>query len=183
MRRRLRPAHTPQRLAELYAAPHDHSRWPDHVLRVERTIEVARSIGPVESVADLSCGSAAVANAVDARRVILGDLAPGYDYQGPIEETLEQIPHVHLYVCTETLEHLDDPDAVLKQIRDKAKTLLLSTPIDNWADPNEEHYWSWSRFGIERMLAAAGWTVERFEVLDFTDQGPWFYRFGIWVAR
>lgn len=183
MRRRLRPAHTPERLAEIYAKPHDHSKWPDHVLRIERTIDVAKSIGPVGSVADLSCGSAAIANAVDAKRVILGDYAAGYEYQGPLEGTLEQIPHVDLYVCTETLEHLDDPDKVLKQIRGKAATLLLSTPIDNWADQNEEHYWSWSRFGVERMLAAAGWTVEKFEVLDFTHVSPWHYRWGIWVAR
>lgn len=183
MRRRLRPAHTPEQLAELYPAPHDHSRWPDHQIRVERTVEVARRLGAVGTVADLSCGSGAIANAVDAQQHILGDLAAGYEHTGPLEQTLEQLPAVDLYICTETLEHLDDPDRVLTQIRAKAKALVLSTPVDNWTDTNVEHYWAWDRWGVEQMLGEAGWTVDAYEVLDFTDQGPYFYRFGIWTCR
>src|SRR5690348_2978023 len=124
MRRRLREAHGPEKLAEMYATPHNHAKWPDHVIRVEKTIEAGQKIGKVTSVADLSCGSATIARAFDAPVCILGDVAPGYDYTGPLEQTLEEIPHVQLYVCTETLEHLDDPDKVLKQIRAKADALV-----------------------------------------------------------
>jgi hypothetical protein len=183
VRRRLRAAHPPERLAEIYARPHDHTRWADHVQRVERTIELARGVGPVTAAADLSCGSGAVLAAVDAERYLFGDYAPGYEYTGPLEQTLEQIPPVDLYVCTETLEHLDDPDAVLAQIRGKATVLLLSTPVENWTDPNVEHYWAWSRHDVDAMLAGAGWTPERYDELDFTGCGPWYYRFGMWVCR
>jgi hypothetical protein len=167
----------------MYATPHDHTRWPDHVQRIEATIAAARTVGPVGTAADLSCGSGAVVKAVDAQQRILGDIAPGFEITGPLEQTLEGLPHVDLYVCTETLEHVDDPDTVLKQIRAKAGALVLSTPVDNWSDPNEEHYWAWSRHDVEGMLADTGWTVDSYSALDFTQHGPWFYCFGIWVCR
>lgn len=184
-RRRLRPAYTPEELAAIYAAPHDHTRWDDHRIRVGATIEACRwftSRGDVTSVADLSCGDGTIAHALDVNEVVLGDYAPGYAYTGPIEETLERIPHVDLFVCSETLEHLDDPDTVLKQIRAKAARLVLSTPVDAGRDANPEHYWSWGRGNVEAMLTAAGFTVEVFMAVDPRPAGR-YYQFGIWAAR
>lgn len=185
MRKRLRSAHSPERLAQIYAAPHDHTQWPDHVLRVEATIDVARKLvdGPVASAADLSCGSAAVLKALDVEELHLGDYAPGYQYHGPIEQTIEQIPGVDLFVCTETIEHLDDPDQVLRGIRAKTSMLILSTPVDNWDDRNVEHYHAWDEDGVAEMLAAAGFTVELQLLLDFRRHGPDYYAFGIWGCR
>lgn len=181
---RLRPVHTPARLGQLYAEPHDHTLWPDHVLRVDATIAFAREhAGPVDVAADLSCGSGAVLNALDAKWRLFGDYAPGYEYEGPIETTIGLIPHVDLFVCTETLEHVDDPDALLRLIRGKTDQLILSTPVDAWRDPNEEHYWAWSVRDIETMLRQAGFTVAASTVLDFTDQGCDYYRYGLWLAR
>lgn len=184
-RRRLRPAYTPDELARIYAAPHDHTRWDDHRLRVGATIEAARwftNRGDVHTVGDLSCGDVAIARALDVDRLVLGDYAPGYAYTGPIEDTVEQIPSVDLFICSETLEHLDDPDTVLKQIRAKTSRLVLSTPIDAGHDPNPEHYWSWARTDVEHMLTAAGFTVEVFMAVDPRPAGR-YYCFGIWAAR
>lgn len=183
-RTRLRPAYTPEQLAELYAAPHDHTRWDDHRLRVAVTIETCRWVAArsdVRTVADLSCGDAAIARALHADRVILGDYAPGYDHTGPLEATIEEIDPVDLYVCSETLEHLDDPDTVLKQIRAKTRHLVLSTPVDAGQDANPEHYWSWDRQGVEAMLTAAGFTVDVYTALDLRP-GGYYYSFGIWAA-
>ncbi len=183
-RKRLRPAHSPERLAEIYATPHDHTVFPDHVLRVDATIALARwMVGDgVERAADLSCGDGAVLSTVPAVSHIFGDFAPGYDYTGPIEETIEAIPPVNLLVCCETLEHLDDPDKVLGQIRRKTQGLVLSTPVGAWEDDNEEHYWAWSREGVEQMLTAAGFRLGVYLTVDFTPMGlP--YNFGIWGAR
>jgi hypothetical protein len=178
---RLRPAHSPQTLAEIYREPHDHTRWHDHIIRVNATIELAQDLagGPLRAVADLSCGSAAVAKALTAEEYHLGDLAPGYGYHGPLEVTAEELPKVDLFVCTETLEHLDDPDAVLRQIREKSGKLVLSTPVDAWQDNNPEHYWAWSRDDVEAMLSGAGWSVELYKELDFRPGGL-TYCFGIW---
>ena len=182
MRTRLRPAYSSAELASVYAQPHDHTRWHDHGLRVNVTINMARWYTDVASVADLSCGNAAIAKALGAETTILGDYAPGYPFTGPIETTIEQIPDVDLFICSETLEHLDDPDAVLVAIRKKTRYLILSTPVDAGWDLNPEHYWSWDRRGVEDMLTAAGFSTDVFTAVD-TRPGGLYYCFGIWAAR
>jgi hypothetical protein len=156
MRVRLRAAYSPAELAELYPTPHNHLRWPDHILRVNLTIQVAHFLYSGGPVADLSCGDAAIANAVAGSPTFLGDLAPGYRLQGPLEKTIEEIPNVHLYICCETLEHLNDPDAALRAIREKTERLVLSTPIGEETGHNPEHYWGWDEMEVGRMLGAAG---------------------------
>lgn len=183
-RQRLRPAYTDRQLAQLYAVPHDHRRWPDHHLRVNVTIEVARWVAGegVQAAADLSCGNGAILQATPADTRHFGDFAPGYEFAGPIEKTITDLPEVDVFICSETLEHVDDPDLVLAAIRAKAGTLVLSTPVDAWADDNPEHYWAWSRDDVEQMLGAAGFTSLVFTAVDFRPMGlP--YCFGVWAAR
>ena len=90
----------------------------------------------------------------------LGDFARGYPFHGPIEETIEEFDdnELDLFVCSETIEHLDDPDAVLARIRAKAHRLMLSTPIGE-TDPadNPEHVHGWTVDGVLDMLRATGW--------------------------
>lgn len=183
MRTRLRPAHSPERLAEIYATPHNHTQWFDHRVRVAVTAVFARSIaGQPATAADLSCGDGAILRFLEAGRSYYGDFAPRYDLTGPIERTIEQIPTVDLLVCCETLEHLDDPDVVLKAARSKARTLVLSTPVGAFTDTNIEHYWAWDREGVEEMLRSAGWDPAIYTELDFRPSGL-EYSFGVWYAR
>ena len=196
MRIRLRPAHDPGKLAELYAKPHQHDRWPDHVLRVNETIKLIRDMFPKgvpNVVADLSCGDAAIVNALRTRwepignrpspQVILGDIAPGYEFTGPIEQTIREVSRVGLFVCCETLEHLDDPETVLAQIRAAADCLVLSTPDSEPDATNQEHYWSWGQDDVRAMLEAAGWKPELSRVVTWKDghDHPWSYQ--IWGCR
>lgn len=183
---RLREAHSPERLAELYAVAHDHRRWPDHEVRVAATIALMTGID-AGLVADLSCGNGTIAKAL-YQHPVLGDVgmfaseviagASGA-WRGPIEETVGEIANVDTFVFSETLEHLHDPGLVLAKIRSKANRLLLTTPIDNWDDGNEEHYWAWDREGVEDLAARAGWRVERFAALDCRQMGG--YLTGMWV--
>lgn len=184
-RERLRPAHPPEVLNAIYRTPHVHTKWADHRLRVAVTIELAAWIAQehwVRTTADLSCGDGTILRAVPSTERYFGDLARGYDLQGPIEETIGQIPPVDLFICCETLEHLDDPDDVLARIRAKAGRMVLSTPIDAWNDTNAEHYWAWSREGVEEMLKAAGWQVDVYTQLDPRPKGL-MYAYGIWGVR
>lgn len=185
MRVRLREAYGPEKLAEIYAAPHRHAKWPDHQIRVAVTIQLAHSlVGNVPSAADLSCGDAAIVEALGITQTHLGDYAEGYEHRGPIEQTIEQIPHVDLFVCSETVEHLDDPDLVLKKIRTKTDALVLSTPVGAWndADRNPEHYHAWDREAVEEMLTAAGFRVVLYNELDLRPGGG-EYSFGIWGCQ
>lgn len=179
-RQRLRPAYSDTDLARIYAVPHDHTQWVDHRLRVAMTVLVARSVDRGATTgADLSCGDGAILRALNLRERHFGDYAPGHRYTGPVEKTLAEIPDVHLFVCTETLEHLDDPDGVLKQVRDKTQRLVLSTPVDAWDDTNLEHYWAWDREAVEAMLTGAGFQVVVYAELDCRpSEGD--YAYGIW---
>lgn len=176
----------PEDLGELYATPHQHDGFVDHLLRVDTTIQVARWVSLLagyRTAADLSCGDGAVLGSVESMPAMetcfYGDFAPGYDFTGPIEKTIHQIPNVDLFINTETLEHVDDPDLVLRLIREKARGLVLSTPIDAWHDDNLEHVWAWSRKGVEEMLTNAGFKVNVYTLVDFRPAGL-VYAFGIW---
>jgi hypothetical protein len=191
VRQRLRPAHSPEALAEIYAKPHDSTRWNDHIVRVDVTralvkgllrVDVPEGSNDPPTVADLSCGNGRIASNLGVRNVILGDFAPGYAHTGPIEKTIDEIDPVDVFICSETIEHLDDPDAVLRKIRQKARHLVLSTPIEAWDETNPEHYWAWDREEVEVMLFRAGFpSLAPYVELDM--RNAWSpYCFGIWVA-
>jgi len=194
MRTRLRPAHSPEKLAELYAVPHRHDWWPDHRLRVAETIGVGREMGVPPVIADLSCGDAVIPRALadrtghtrGAARVILGDIAPGYEFCGPIETTLRSLTHVGLFIFAETAEHLDDPDAVLALIREKSDALLLSTPLGETDGRNEEHYWGWDESGVREMLEKAGWRPDIYRDVRYNPAPgePWqAAAYQVWGCR
>jgi len=172
-------------LAKLYAVPHDHSRFGrGHGVRVDVTQNILKDMARevnAQSGADLSCGNGAILNVLNIKKY-LGDYAPRYEYTGPLEKTIHEIPKVDIYVCSETLEHLDDPGYALKLIREKSKSLVLSTPIEKWEDTNEEHYWAYDREGVETLMKEAGWTPNVFLFLDTTVFGE-PYKYGIWGCK
>lgn len=178
---RLRPKHSVKKLAKIYATPHEHTAWQDHIIRVNRTLEIAKTIPDVALAADLSAGDAFIIKGLDCVRTFIGDYAPRYEYKGAIEETIEQIPDVDLYICSETLEHIDNPVEVLKQIRKKTKYLLLTTPHAKWNDVNEEHYWAWDKDGIQELLTEAGFETVSFELLELAQD--YYYDYQIWVCK
>jgi hypothetical protein len=190
MRTRLRRMPTRQQLRRLYAVPHDHRKWFDHRIRVDVTIAIAEPHTPKTGViADLSCGNAEIprrlAQSSLAHQVYLGDYAPGYDLTGPIEQTIEQIEpdSVDMWVCSETIEHLDDPDAVLAQIRKRADKIILSTPDgETLRDNNPEHVWSWDSEAVEKMLVNAGFNPLIHNVLDLRPAG-FVYAYQIWLCE
>lgn len=172
-RKRLRPAWSRQELDEIYQAPHDHyTAGTDHWLRVSLTAEVGnwmlrthQDVLDALRIADLSCGDGDIARDLCQRwsepELILGDYAPGYELQGPIEETIHEIPPVDIFVLSETLEHLNDPDWVLSEIRRKSRLLVMSTPINEPVNSsNGQHYWSWDQDAVTMMLESAGWYID-----------------------
>jgi hypothetical protein len=192
--RRLRPLPSPDELAAMYPSPHDHTRYgQDHAVRVEGTIALGKAtLGPWfrDTIADLSAGNGAIAKglALDDSVLHLGDVAglvkgADVDYLGPIEQTLLDLPHVDLFICSETIEHLDSPFTVLGEIRRRADRLLLSTPVGCWNDSNPEHLWCWSRHGVEALLRESGWNPVAYDEIDGTVYHPASYVFGLWVAR
>lgn len=188
MIKRLREAYTPEELAQVYTEPYDHTKWRDHIQRVDFTIEFIKEIIPerdICTVADLSCGDGIIALSLPLSRddMYLGDIFPNslFNYQGAIEDTISLIPDVDLFVLSETLEHVDDPLELLRKIRGKADTLVLSTPLGETDDGNPEHYWGWDLDGIEMLLEESGWWPDR-SVVFTPDIPEVYYTYQIWMA-
>jgi hypothetical protein len=186
MRKRLRPMPSPAELDRLYRTPHDHRNWVDHLVRVDVTVSIVQNMMPPRGViTDLSCGNAEIARriaAITGAAVVLGDYAPGYQHTGPIEETIHQVEHSDMFILSETLEHLDDPDLVLRAIRPKTDRLVLSTPDGETNDQNPEHVWGWDAEEVEKMLRAAGFIPDIHTTLDLRPMG-FLYSYQIWVCR
>lgn len=181
MIKRLRAKYTDDELRELYSTPHCHTEWTDHIIRVADTIALAKRLLNHSFVygADLSCGDGAILSALPLHVKYFGDYAPGYQYVGPIERTIDEIPPVDVFVLSETLEHLDDPLAVLKRIREKTRVLILSTPLNEKDDGNPEHYWGWDRVGVTELLTAASFEVVEYKQTDT----PYGYIFQIYGCQ
>jgi len=179
MRIRLRPKHTDDKLAEIYQTPHQHRQWEDHILRVKMTIAFASYFPNVKTIADLSAGDATIISALPADTRYIGDFAPSYQFVGPIEKTIHEIPEVDLFICSETIEHLDNPDEVLVEISKKAKHLILTTPDGELDNNNKEHYWGWDSDGVREMLLASGFTPKAFSTFQILNLG---YRYQAWAC-
>lgn len=189
MRVRLREMPTAAELAKLYAHPHEHTRWADHVVRVDVTVACARLLtAPGATVADLSCGDGTIARRLASEvggRALLGDYAPGYEITGPIENTIGGLrwKQAGMFVLSETIEHLDDPDGVLRLVREKCDHLVLSTPEgETNGSLNPEHVWGFDSAGVREMLVDAGFEPMIHTVLDLRPAG-FQYAFQIHVCR
>lgn len=173
------PKYSPEALEEIYKVPHCHLEWADHIHRVDATIEIGRQQGYAgKFIADLSCGDGAIAKALSGH-LILGDFAPGYPMRGAIETTIHQIPDVEVFILSETIEHLDDPEMVLELIRAKSQNLLLSTPKCSEPDGNDQHYWVWDDEAMRAMLEETGWSPTAY-VEAYNGMG---YTFQIWACE
>jgi hypothetical protein len=167
---RIRPKYSDEQLAELYSETYDGTQIEDHQYRIAMSVAMLNQFikrNGIVSVADLSAGDASIINALDVKYKYIGDITPGHRLTGPIEETIKQIPKIiDLFILSETLEHLDDPDAVLQMIGAKAASIFVSTPLNDYWD-NPQHYWLWDRSDITAMLANAGYVVSTYASIRF----------------
>jgi hypothetical protein len=180
MRIRLRPAHSQKQLADIYAKPHQHTQFLDHIGRVNKSIELLKAFSKYNLIADLSAGDATIINSLDADTKYIGDLAPGYKLTGHIDDIIKDIPNVDLFICSETLEHLDDPDSTLKSIRAKTKYLFISTPCGETNTDNIEHYWGWDADDVKQMLLDTGFDPVQYFLLEFPGG---VYNFQMWICK
>lgn len=170
--------------------------WRDHVERLLVTGSVIAWLGP-DTVCDPACGDASVLEAAYRQRpfrtAFLGDISgPNIDALdpsfpvasalcAPADEMLATLASpVDCIVLTEILEHLEDPDALLRLARAKGKMLVASSPCNEAADSdNAEHLWRFDIDGYAGMLIEAGWTITSLNVLSWPNYP---YQFQIWSA-
>ena len=181
MKIRLRPAYSEDEIQGIYLKPHSHKKFEDHIIRVQKSIELLKDYNTYNSIADLSAGDAAIINSIDAEIKYIGDYAPGYEITGHIDQTINNLPEVDLFICSETLEHLDNPDATLKAIRKKTKYLFISTPNGENDDGNPEHYWGWNNKDMKQMLIDAEFDPVVYYLLQLKEK--YYYDFQMWICK
>jgi hypothetical protein len=82
---------------------------------------------------------------------------------------------------TEILEHVVDPDLLLRLARRKSDVLVASSPIgDPECGRNHEHLWAWDESDYQAMLETEGWIPFAKAVLTYPGS-PWSSQ--IWLAR
>ena len=181
MRTRLRPAYTNVEMPNIYPKPHNHTQFKDHILRVQKSIELLKTYSTYNSIADLSAGDATIINSLNAEKKYIGDYALGYQFEGHIDDTIKNIPNVDLFICSETLEHLDDPDTTLKAIRAKTKYVFISTPKGEDDTNNTEHYWGWDDQDVKEMLLNAGFDPVVYFLLEL--KKDYHYDYQMWICK
>lgn len=188
--------------ARVYPDGYRHDSWPDHVERVKASADmIERYAGQIRTAADLSCGDGALLNMISRRltRAVLGDLngVPTSAVTGcraqvletigtaALPDSLKHLEPVDLFILSETLEHMDNPDALLARLIGVSRYLFLSTPVSESVDSgNLEHYWSWGITDVYDMLHAAGWEPLDQRTLrpESTRDMPGAYRYQMWLA-
>lgn len=206
-RTRLRDARTPGEEQAFYAHTYPdgyrHDVWPDHVERVNASARFLRRwISQFPRVADLSCGDGALARSLEpeVREIYLGDLNGVRGVRvpdssgtvvhvlppGALPDSLALLPRpVDLFILSETIEHMDDPDELLTLLQPWTRYLFLSTPVSERSDSgNREHYWSWSTADMHEMLRGSGWVPLESEVLvpESTRHLDGAYHYQLWLA-
>lgn len=191
MRRQLRPFWSDEEAAKFYAHQFRSDDRSAHVERVDNTVQMAvahiesTKIGSPTNIADMAAGDGEIARRIGevyGADVLLGDITPGYPIVGPIEETLRHLQpsDTDLIVLTEILEHVKDPDLVLRWARRRGRKLLVSTPVGESDDKNWEHYWGWDVEDIRVMLEGARWRIKA--QWNFTPESDSYYTFQNWIA-
>lgn len=165
----------------------------DHHYRAFATAAAIAELGPA-TVCDPACGDAAILALAHRMRPFemaylsdisvpqMNSLAVDFPHEHRVADitvALTEMPQVDLVVLTETLEHMADPDGLLRLARAKARWAVVSSPriVEGTSDVNPEHLWQWDEAGYEDMLVAAGWkplSVSLFHVY------PPYYVFQCW---
>jgi len=179
------------------------STWVDHVARENVTAALIAWLKP-SSVIDPACGDGGIVLLADRihpiGKIVLNDISkPDYDY---MREATAGLSHVEVecasaedamrarvemplgfdvVVLTEFLEHVEDPDAILRLARQRATYLIASSPEmrPGQVDSNAEHIWMFDGEGYDQMLQGAGWHPFHKTHMGF----PGFdYDFQIWAC-
>lgn len=72
----------------------------------------------------------------------------------------EPIDWADLVICTEVLEHLEDPHTLVKRIGENAQGIIASSPGAETAESHDAcHAWVWDMEGYAEMITGAGFNV------------------------
>jgi SAM-dependent methyltransferase len=144
----------------------------------------AALVPPGAFVLDAGAGEGIYRPLFEGRRYVSTDRGVGdrgWDYTAlDALSDLERVPFAaaafDFVLCTETLEHVARPAAVLSELRRVLKpggTLALSVPFLHPVHQAPHDYYRYTPYGLRHLLAEAG-----FEVVEVTASGGYFTYLG-----
>jgi 2-polyprenyl-3-methyl-5-hydroxy-6-metoxy-1,4-benzoquinol methylase len=156
--------------------------WPaDHIFRIEHTYRYARALFWTQGarVIDAACGSgygsqmlrqnAAGVYAVDRDEFALTHARIASSQQPGCPIVFEQhdldtitLPECDIVVSMETIEHLDDPERWMQNMKRVARRIVFSCPIGKTTDTNPSHKHDFTQEQI--MAWTTDWKVQWSEV-------------------
>lgn len=163
---------TPEFYAGRDSAPHlEQDAHRGRLLLTAEMVRDARVRHGVNSVIDLGCGDGGLLS-------LIQDEVPawGYDLQQTnVDASVARAADVRygdvltgdlewgdLAVMTELIEHLVDPDQLLRRVGRHCEFIVASSP---WSETEENHYayhaWCWDQDGYVQLLERNGFTVLR----------------------
>jgi len=83
------------------------------------------------------------------------DLTPSADLQGKVEALPVEDASFHVVLCTQVLEHCDDPGQAVRELRRVVKPggrVLASTHGTMVYHPAPHDHWRWTHTGLERLF-------------------------------
>jgi SAM-dependent methyltransferase len=145
-------------------------RWAVAFDPVARRIEAAlrRFAGRVaasDRVLDLGSGAAPYAGLFPHRHYVTADLFASADVTCDATLLPFAAGSFDLVLCTEVLEHVPDPDAMLREIGRILKSrgaLALTTPL-TWGVHAAQDFHRWTEAGLARLLGRSGFEIVALE--------------------
>lgn len=190
MRQRTNAKFTDSELAIVYNG-YDSSQWMNHRFRVDLSASIINRMideWPIESVADLAVGDGRIiGQLLEVHRVVYDIAEANIDNLSiecektvaDIDTSSVEMPEVDLVILSEILEHIENPDQILKNVRSKTKYIFISTPLNEGIHVNPQHYWVWDDEGVGKMIEEAGFHKLAYLTFQFFPEQALYQ---IWVA-
>lgn len=186
--RRLRECPDELEMRELYSQSYNHERWEDHIERVQWTMKIINNFAETSNIDfafDPACGDGAILRSLSDDIVKkYGDfvMAPHLDVVGPLEKTIPRGSggFESLIILTEIIEHVCDPEQVLRLAKvANFDFLLLTTPINEVQEihDNPQHVWAWSEDEMNALLRRTGWNP-----LFRNRLNTFWYDYQLWIC-
>ena len=128
----------------------------------EQAADAARVFGKSYRVLDVGCGVKPYYpffHAYASEYVGVDPQHPGAELRGTVEEMPVADGSFDLVVCTQVLEHADDPDRAVRELRRVTAPggrVLASTHGVMVYHPNPDDLWRWTHTGLERLFERNG---------------------------
>lgn len=182
--------------APVYEGVRSNYRWRDHVMRLLVTAGAIAWLDP-KSILDPATGDASIIKAAHRLAPLehahLGDVSTaqiadlwGQDFgfrcelsAGDALEFMRRHKKHDVVVLTEILEHVEEPEELLRLAREKGNYLVASSPLNETDRSNHEHLWSWTEAAYRQMLIDTGWRPMVYIPIQFSDYP---YTFQLWVC-